>query len=83
MAIISPSRIDPCLLTGCFRDRGVVSYGRYTQAPAPQGPGFGWHEPSVKAMSVSGEQSSRIPPINERDSSCWVSVLLLEEPSLL
>ena len=69
MAIISPSRIDPCLLTGCFRDTGVVSYGRYTQAPAPQGPGFGWHEPSVKAMSVSGEQSSRIPPIKEMAKS--------------
>ena len=37
----------------------------------------------MKAMSVYGVQASRKPLIIEWESSCWESVLLFEDPSLL
>ena len=52
MAISSPRRIDDLLETGCLRSI-LSSLGRNKHAPAPQGPGFPLHEPSVKPHITS------------------------------
>ena len=49
---------------------GMSEYGINVQDPAPQGPGLGGQDPSVKAMTESGVQLSRRFCIMERDSFC-------------
>ena len=82
IATCSPKRIDPRLLTGFFNGTGS-RWGGYNTAPAPHGPGFCWHDPSVKANGVSsGAYIIKYMTISFPSSVCsWVRDL--EEPSLL
>ena len=49
MATSSAKRIDPLAATGLVSSRPLGSSGKNITAPAPQGPGFSRHDPSVKA----------------------------------
>ena len=80
MATNSPNKIDPRLLTGCFNRIGSVLSGMKTQAPAPHGPGFPRHDPSVNATAVVMSHLSSNPPITSRDSDSCSADLDLDDP---
>ena len=80
MATNSPRRIDPLQLTSCLRNVGSVLSGKNTQAPAPHGPGFPKHEPSVKATAVSRSHGSNSPSIISLDSISCSPDLDLDDP---
>ena len=60
--VLKPSakRIDPLAATSLVSSNPLGSSGRNIIAPAPQGPGLSRHDPSVKAIDLSGisERSS-------------------------
>ena len=49
MALSSAKRIDPFAATGLVSSNPLGSSGKNITAPAPQGPGFSRHDPSVKS----------------------------------
>ena len=81
MAISSSRRIDYRLETGCLRSI-LSSLGRIKHAPAPQGPGFPLHKPSVKPQitSLSAERICYSMIIFALSS--WALLLDLEDPRL-
>ena len=51
MATNSPSSMEACLATSCFSS--ICCWSKKRHAPAPHGPGFPLHDPSVKANTSS------------------------------
>ena len=70
----SASRMDPSLETACLSSNGSPT-GSLTDgemiAQAPQGPGLGMHEPSVKTNVVSNGASIIRPIITYLPSISW------------
>lgn len=82
IATSSPRRIEDNFETGCFSSMNSWLPGRSMQAPAPQGPGFSLHEPSVNAKALVGSLSSIVDSIIFRLSSSCKVVLFFDEPRL-
>ena len=69
------------LETGCLRSI-LSSLGRNKHAPAPQGPGFPLHEPSVKPQTTSLSAERICSSMIVLASSSWALLLDLEDPRL-
>ena len=82
MATYSPSSIDPLLLTSCLSMIGSTAPGMNRHAPAPQGPGLPWHEPSVKPTAVSASQLPIRSSIISLDNFSCCAFLDFDEPRL-
>ena len=80
IATNSPNSIDANLDTGFFNSTHSSWSGRYTQAPAPHGPGFPLLEPSVKMNTVSTSLLSICSSMSRLLSSSWSFVLFFEDP---
>ena len=69
-----PRRIDADFATGFFKCITFPTRGK-TQDPAPQGPGFGLQEPSVKATTVLLSQLFSIDSIMRLVSGACVEAV--------
>ena len=82
IATNSPKSVDASLDTGFLSSTDSSCPGRKIQAPAPHGPGFCLHDPSVKINTVSTPLLSICSSIIFLLSSSWIFVLFLDDPRL-
>ena len=79
MATSSPRRTDACLETGCLSST-LSLFGKIIHEPAPQGPGFPLHDPSVNATTVLLDMPSSRLSTTFLDSCSCALVLEVDEP---